>query len=134
MSDEEPTSTDPNRARYEWAIAFGDAQYRDVIERLTGECLPTHFTQTGDMNAALEVMLPGGHVLLISDADDSLSWYRDEQHGWGVGLYTSDDASDGPLRFASAVGHRLHAGATYETALRAPTYPRTHDLGAARYD
>lgn len=45
------------------------------------------------MNAALEVLLDGGHTLLITDAEDSLSWDRDEHQGWGVGLYPPDQAN-----------------------------------------
>ena len=47
------------------------------------------------MNAALEVLLDGGHTLLISDAEESLSWDRREHHGWGVGLYPHDHAIEG---------------------------------------
>jgi hypothetical protein len=46
------------------------------------------------MNAALAVSLPDGKYLLITDADDALSWYRDDQLGWAVGLYPSDDLPD----------------------------------------
>lgn len=109
MPDQPLINPDPNRARSEEAREFGAAQYKDVIGRLTAEGLPCHFTQTGGMNAALEVTLEGGRVLLITDAEDSLSWYREEQRGWGVGLYATDDASDGPLRFASSAESSIDA-------------------------
>ena len=45
------------------------------------------------MNAALETLLDGGRTLLITDAEDSLSWERAEHAGWGVGLYPPDQAN-----------------------------------------
>ncbi len=61
------------------------------------------FTQTGGMNAALEVQLDSGHTLLVTDAEDALSWERSEHQGWGVGLYPPDQAdTDGEcLAFGS---------------------------------
>lgn len=109
MNDEQPPTNESRRASYEQAMEFGASQYRDALDRLTAEGLPTHFTQTGGMSAALEVTLEGGRVLLITDAHDSLSWERAEQQGWGVGLYGSDDASDGPLRFASSEDSSIKA-------------------------
>ncbi len=38
-------------------------------------------------------MLDGGHTLLITDAEDILSWDREEQSGCGVGLYPPDQAN-----------------------------------------
>ncbi len=73
-------------------MRHGAAQYRDVLDRLAAGGLSATFTQTGGMNAALEVMLDGGYTLLITDAEDSLSWQR-EQQGWGVGLYPPDQAN-----------------------------------------
>ena len=53
------------------------------------------------MCAALEVTLEAGQHLLITDAEDSLSWNREDQRGWGVGLYVADsEYDDGPLAFA----------------------------------
>lgn len=75
---------------YEQTIAFGAGQYADVLEMLNREGLPATFTQTGGMCAAIEVQLETGQTLLITDADDTLSWYRAEQAGWGVGRYTAD--------------------------------------------
>lgn len=51
------------------------------------------------MNAAIQVQLETGRELLITDSEDSLSWARTEQRGWGVGLYTCDEHDDGALRF-----------------------------------
>lgn len=45
------------------------------------------------MCAALEVMLDSGHTLLITDAEDSLSWDREEHRGWGVEMYPPDQAN-----------------------------------------
>jgi hypothetical protein len=80
---------------YEQTMAAGARQYRDVIEGLAAAGLPATFTQTGGMNAALEVLLDGGHALLVTDAEDSLSWARAEQAGWGVGLYARGEQYDG---------------------------------------
>jgi len=41
------------------------------------------FTQTGGMNAALEIHLDGGAHLLVTDADDSLPWSADDLHRMG---------------------------------------------------
>ncbi|WP_448640747.1 hypothetical protein [Geodermatophilus sp. URMC 63] len=80
---------------YEATMALGQAQYQDVIDALSGAGLPTVFTQTGGMNAALEVRLDGGHTLLVTDAEDSLAWARAEHSGWAVALYAPEQAYDG---------------------------------------
>ena len=82
------------------AMDVGTERYRDVIDALNAQGLPTIFTQTGGMCAALEVTLETGRYLLITDAGDSLSWNREEQLGWGVGLYRpGSEGDDGPERF-----------------------------------
>jgi len=82
------------------AMDIGTDRYRDVIDALNAKGLPTTFIQTGGMNAALEVALETGQYLLITDAGDSLSWNREEQHGWGVGLYRGGSEGDnGAERF-----------------------------------
>jgi hypothetical protein len=83
---------------YEETMAIGRAQYQDVLDALAGDGLPAEFTQTGGMNAALQVSLEGGWSLLVTDAEDSLSWARAEQQGWGVGLYAPEHAFDGECR------------------------------------
>ena len=83
------------------AMVLGTERYSDVIDALTAQGLPTFFTQTGGMCAALEVTLETGRYLLVTDAGDSLSWNRAEQAGWGVGLYRpGSEGDDGPERFA----------------------------------
>lgn len=89
---------------YEETMALGQAHYQDVIDELAAAGLPATFTQTGGMNAALEVLLDGGHALLITDAEDSLSWARSEQDGWGVGLYARGEQYDGQILAAASVG------------------------------
>jgi len=85
------------------AMAVGATRYADVIATLNDAGLPTVFTQTGGMCAALEVTLEAGQHLLITDAEDSLSWERGEQRGWGVGRYVTDsEYDDGPLAFADS--------------------------------
>lgn len=66
-------SPDERRRRYEAAMAAGALEYQDIIDRLNAEGLPTVFTQTGGMNAALEVQLGTGSTLLITNADDALA-------------------------------------------------------------
>jgi len=89
---------------YEQTMAVGRAQYQDVIDALSADGLPTSFTQTGGMNAALEVALDGGWSLLVTDAEDSLSWARADQQGWGVGLYGPEHAFDGECRAWATTG------------------------------
>ena len=60
-------------SRMDEAMAVGTARYADIIATLTSVGLPTVFTQTGGMCAALEVTLEAGQHLLITDAEDSLS-------------------------------------------------------------
>lgn len=89
-----------SRAMFDQEMAAGASRYADVIEALGSAGLPTVFTQTGGMCAALEVTLETGQHLLISDAEDSLSWDRDGQRGWGVGLYRREsEYDDGPVAF-----------------------------------
>lgn len=78
---------------YSATLAAGADRYRDVLDVLGEAGLDAAFTQTGGMNAALEVQLDGGHTLLVTDAEDSLSWDRGQQQGWGVGLYPPDQAN-----------------------------------------
>ena len=80
---------------FDATMGVGQAQYQDVLDHLAAAGLGATFTQTGGMNAALEVLLDGGHTLLITDAEESLSWDRQEHHGWGVGLYPPDHANEG---------------------------------------
>lgn len=75
---------------YDQTMAAGADRYRDVLDLLADAGLSATFTQTGGMNAALEVLLDGGHTLLVTDVEDSLSWDREEHQGWGVGLYRPD--------------------------------------------
>ncbi len=72
---------------YDATMAIGQARYQDVLDLLQATGLGATFTQTGGMNAALEVLLDGGHSLLITDAQEPLAWDRIEHMGWGVGLY-----------------------------------------------
>jgi hypothetical protein len=80
---------------YDETMAIGRDEYADVIELLTGNGLPTSFTQTGGMNAALEVRLDGGYSVLVTEADDSLAWSRAEHRDWGAGLYPPENQYDG---------------------------------------
>lgn len=89
---------------YDETMAWGAAQYADVLAALEEKGLPVTFTQTGGMCAAIEVQLETGRTLLITDAEDTLSWARVEHEGWAVGLYAAGDDSDGPLAFDQTEG------------------------------
>lgn len=78
---------------YETTMTVGATRYQDVLDHLAGSGLRASFTQTGGMNAAIEIMLDGGYTVLVTDAEDSLAWDRDEHRGWGVGLYPPDQAN-----------------------------------------
>ena len=80
---------------YDTTMRIGQRRYQDVLDMLAASRLGATFTQTGGMNVPLEVLLDGGHTLLITDAEDSLSWDRAEHAGWAVGLYPPDHANEG---------------------------------------
>lgn len=127
---------------YDTTMTIGQGRYQDALDLLAGAGLAATFTQTGGMNAALEVVLDGGHTLLITDAEDSLSWEREEHRGWGVGLYPPDQANtDGEcLAFDSTDDGSLAALLPLvDTVLRAYVrrapkrggpLPRQHQLAA----
>lgn len=96
--DQDPHSPEARRARFDRAMEAGAREYQDVLDRLAEEGLDGVFTQTGGMNAALEITLDGGSVL-VTDAEDALSWSRAEHDGWFVGLYLRREESDGPIRY-----------------------------------
>ena len=77
---------------YLGALAAGQARYQDVLDRLAAAGMPAVFTQTGGMCAALQVTLDSGHLLLVTDAEDTLAWDRAEHEGWRVGLFPPDQA------------------------------------------
>jgi len=87
--------------RLDETMARGAAQYADAERALRFAGLPATFTQTGAMCAALEVRLETGHTLLITDAEEPLSWTRAEHAGWGVGLYADHEDRDGALAFGA---------------------------------
>ncbi|HXC77609.1 MAG TPA: hypothetical protein VNU19_11205 [Candidatus Acidoferrum sp.] len=86
---------------YEQTMTSGAEQYRDVLAALSDGGLRGEFIQTGGMCAALQVMLDGGHYLLFTDLEDTLSWERAAHEGWFVGLYEPEErrSVDGPLRW-----------------------------------
>lgn len=96
---------------YHQTMRLGAAAYADATKALRQAGVPARFTQTGGMNAALEAHLDGGAYLLVTDADDTLSWDRDEQQGWGAGLYTNDEDQE---LIAHAVTDRTDAAALAE--------------------
>lgn len=90
------------RERFNAEMRRGHEEYSDIIEQLCSYGLPTFFTQTGGMHAALEVQLETGDHLLITDSCDGLPWDRAAQQGWGVGLYRRDQDDSGPEAFTSS--------------------------------
>lgn len=86
---------------YEETMAWGADQYRDVVAALRSAGLAAEFTQTGGMCAAIMVPLDGGHYLLLTDLEDTLSWDRSDHEGWWAGLYEPEErrTADGPLRW-----------------------------------
>lgn len=89
------------RMTYEQTMAWGAKQYMDVLDALAEVGLGGEFTQTGGMCAALQVILDGGHYLLFTDLEDTLSWDRREHEGWYVGLFENEERRvvDGPVRW-----------------------------------
>lgn len=80
------------RHTYEQTMAWGAQQWADVTGRIRSEGLGlAEFTQTGGMCAAITVCLEGGYHLLVTDAEDTLSWDRDAHQGWYVGLYPPEN-------------------------------------------
>lgn len=79
---------------YEETMRLGTANYAKPINALRGAGWQAEFTQTGGMNAVIEITLEGGCTLSITDADDSLSWCREYQQGWGVGFCADGDRFD----------------------------------------
>lgn len=86
---------------YEQTMSMGTERYRDVLEHLSDAGFGATFTQTGGMNAALEVLLDGGHALLITDGEEPLSWDRADHRGWGAGLYPPANTDGECLAFDS---------------------------------
>lgn len=79
---------------YEETMAYGAAQYADVLQLLRQSGLPAKFVQTGGMNAAISVTLEAGFYLLITDEEDTLAWERSEHRGWYAGLYPPEDGAE----------------------------------------
>lgn len=80
--------------KQEQALALGAAEYKDILDGLARAGYRAEFTQTGGMCAAIEVNLEDGCIVLVTDADDTLSWQRANQQGWGVGLYPPPEDDD----------------------------------------
>lgn len=78
-------------------MAWGAREWANVTARIRREGLgQAEFTQTGGMCAAIIVGLEDGYYLLITDAEDTLSWERAAHQGWYVGLYPpeNEDSSE----------------------------------------
>lgn len=78
--------------RYAAAMHQGYLEYMDAIDAIDKRFgTKAYFTQTGGMCAAIAVPLEAGYELLVTDANDSLSWDRSQKEGWGVGMYAPDN-------------------------------------------
>ena len=84
---------------YDETMREGALAYADVLAALEAAGMPATFTQTGGMCAALEIRLETGHIVLITDPEDTLSWSRADHAGWGVGLYPPGEDSGEALVF-----------------------------------
>lgn len=88
----------------------GKREYSTVIATLEGLGLPSEFTQTGGMNAAIVVQLETGETLLITDEEDSLAWRIAEKRGWAVGRYPPEgDSVEDALAFVTTPNNSLEA-------------------------
>jgi hypothetical protein len=99
---------------YESAMSSARRRYADVVAAVGGMSVGRAFvTQTGGMCLAVEVALPDGRYLLITDECGSLPWDRGDLTGWGVGVYLYDDSGmvgNDCLSFAGSDGlTSLHA-------------------------
>jgi hypothetical protein len=92
---------------YDAAMSAGAREYSDVLSVLA-DCGRAAFTQTGGWCAAIEVVPEAGYTLLITDADEPLSWSRAEHAGWRVSLY-GGEATDLPLASRNSVDGSLES-------------------------
>jgi len=88
---------------YDQTMRHGAQLYSAALRALRDAGITAAFIQTGGMNAALEAVLDGGAVLLVTDAEECLSWDRSEQQGWGAGVYRDQERQE-PLAFGRTPG------------------------------
>ena len=62
-----------------------------ALERLDHQREPGRIGEQPDGDLRLEA----GFTLLVTDAEDTLSWERAEHAGWWVGMYAPGDEHDG---------------------------------------
>ena len=103
---------------YDETMRLGAQNYAEPINALRQDGWQVEFTQTGGMNAAIQITLEGGSYLLITDADDSLSWYREDQQGWGVGYWADPDRYNQP-EYDGCLAYESDGEATDTETLRA---------------
>lgn len=78
-----------HRLRYQEHMAEAERRYSDVLEALLSVGVYARMTQTGGMCLGIEIPFRDGY-LLLTDEEDSLSFDRRLEQGWGVGLYDAD--------------------------------------------
>lgn len=79
--------------RYTSYMGQAEANYQDVLDALHAAEIPATMTQTGGMCLAITFPWSMGSYFLLTDQDDVLSFERDEEQGWRLGLYTEDGDS-----------------------------------------
>ena len=82
---EEPDVSLPNADDHADAMAYGAAQYADVLDAFKAEGWDASFNTTGGNCAAIELTLADGAYVLVTDADDALSLDRGLHSGWAGG-------------------------------------------------
>lgn len=77
------------RRNYDRYLADATERYADVLHELHACEIPATMEQTGGM--CLAIMWPhAGGYFMLTDADEPLSFERDHDQGWGLGLYDAD--------------------------------------------
>jgi hypothetical protein len=79
---------------FEETMRRGAFEYAATLAALEDIGVNARFTQTGGMNAAIVAYLDGGAYMLVTDAEDALSWERADKDGWAVSVYASDEDRD----------------------------------------
>lgn len=110
---------------YESFLDDAESNYIDVFDALRGAGFSPEMTQTGGMCLAIWIPYGRTHHFLLTDAEDVLSFDRELDQGWGLGVYSNgeDESDDGaPLA--------IHEGG--EDLLTAPIKSADFAIGIVR--